>query len=66
MNYNKLYINGEFVVPNTKEFIEVENPATKEIIASVPKSNEEDINFAVKSAKDAFETWQFVKLETRI
>ena len=66
MDYTKLYINGEFIVPKTKEFIEVENPSTKEIIASVPRANESDINFAVKSAKDAFETWQFVNLDERI
>jgi acyl-CoA reductase-like NAD-dependent aldehyde dehydrogenase len=66
LDYAKLYINGEFVVPSTKELIEVENPATKEVIARVPRSNEEDINFAIKSAKDAFKTWQFVELETRI
>lgn len=65
MNYKKLYINGEWVDPISKEIIEVENPATKEIIGSVPASNEADVNRAVAAAKEAFKTWQFSSLEDR-
>ena len=36
MDYTKLYINGEWVDSNSKEFIEVENPATREIIGEYP------------------------------
>lgn len=37
MFYNKLYINGEWIDSNLGELIEVENPATREIIGSVPR-----------------------------
>lgn len=30
MNYDKLYINGKWVTPFSKEKIQVEDPATKE------------------------------------
>ena len=66
MDYTKLYINGEWVESNSKEFIEVENPATREIIGKVPRANKADIDYAVKSAKEAFETWQYTDLSKRI
>lgn len=66
MDFTKLYINGQWVEPKSNEYIEVENPATKEIFERVPRSNEEDVNLAVASAKEAFQTWQYSPLEERI
>ena len=66
MNFDKLYINGEWVKPHSKEIIEVENPANEEIIGSVPAADEEDVNLAVAAAKEAFKTWQFSSMDTRI
>ena len=66
MNYEKLYINGEWVDGSSGEFIGVENPANKQIIARVPKGNAEDVNRAVDAAKKAFESWQFESVEKRI
>ncbi|MBZ2174154.1 aldehyde dehydrogenase family protein [Schnuerera sp. xch1] len=66
MDFNKIYINGEWIDSTSGEFIEVENPANKTIIARVPRGNKEDVDKAVKAAKDAFVTWQFSSLEERI
>lgn len=66
MNYEKLYINGEWVDSTSGEWIEIENPADKSIITKVPRGNEEDVNKAVAAAKKAFETWQYTKVEDRI
>ncbi|NLY46659.1 MAG: aldehyde dehydrogenase family protein [Tissierella sp.] len=66
MNYDKLYINGEWTASISKEKIEVENPATKETFETVPAANEEDVNLAVAAAKVAFKTWQFTSLDERI
>lgn len=66
MDYEKLYIDGQWVYSNSGEFIEVENPANKEIIAKVPRGNEEDVNRAVASAKKGFETWKNISVEERI
>ena len=66
MKYEKLYINGEWIVPISKETIQVENPATKEIFGTVPAANEEDVNLAVLAAKEAFRTWQFTSLKERV
>ena len=66
MDYTKLYINGQWVSPNTTEFIEVKDPANEEIIGQVPRANGEDVNLAVESAKEAFEAWQYVDINNRI
>lgn len=66
MDYSKLYINGQWVESNSKDFIEVENPANREIIGRVPRANKADVDYAVKAAKEAFESWQYTDLSTRI
>lgn len=65
-NYENIYVNGDWVKSLGKDTIEVENPAREEIIGRVPASSEEDVNMAVKSAKDAFELWKDTSLEERI
>ena len=52
------YVNGAFCESNTKEFLDVENPATEEIIAKVPLSTREDLDQAVSAAKAAFPSWR--------
>lgn len=66
MDFTKLYINGEWITPDTKDLIEVENPANKEIFERVPRSNEKDVLLAIESAKEAFETWQYTELDERL
>ncbi|CAD2075094.1 aldehyde dehydrogenase family protein [Phocicoccus pinnipedialis] len=65
MNYDKLYINGEWVESHSNEIIEVENPATKERFAKVPKGNEKDVDDAVEAAKIAYKEWNNTDFETR-
>lgn len=66
MNYEKIYINGDWIPSSGRDVIEVENPAREEIIGQVPASNEEDINLAVASAKKAFSTWKETSIDERI
>ncbi len=51
------YIGGKFVDPKSKTYFNTVSPATEEILAKVPLSNEQDVNSAVKSARSGFETW---------
>lgn len=55
--YNKLYIGGRWVDAESSQTIEVVNPATGDIVATVPAANEQDVNAAVKAAKEAFPSW---------
>lgn len=61
----KNYINGEWVESKTTTYEDVYNPATKEIIAQVPISTKEDINYAVEVAKVAFEKWKNIAVPRR-
>ncbi|MEH7238193.1 CoA-acylating methylmalonate-semialdehyde dehydrogenase [Bacillus sp. JJ1562] len=54
----KNYINGEWVDALGTETLEVPNPATKETLARVPLSSKEDVDQAVKAAREAFKTWK--------
>ena len=50
-----LYINGEFVAPEASATLEVIDPATSEIIATVPDAGKGDVDRAVKAARAAFD-----------
>src|SRR5262245_9463604 len=52
-----MYINGEFTKGSAEGEIEVTNPATEEILDTVPRGNAEDVKSAVRSSKDAFKPW---------
>lgn len=53
-----MYINGKFTNGNAKEEIQVQNPATEEILDSVPRGTPEDVEAAVTAAKSAYEAWR--------
>ena len=52
------FIGGEFVDSASRETLDVENPATGQVIAKVPASADEDVNRAVDAAEKAFQTWR--------
>ena len=52
------YINGEWLPANTREFLEVINPATAETLAQVPLSPASDVATAAEAASIAFRTWR--------
>jgi len=60
-----LFINGEFVKPNSKKYFDTINPATDEIIARVAGANKKDVDFAVNSARRAFKSWSKIKGKDR-
>lgn len=51
------FINGQFVDSRSGEMIQVENPATEEVISEVPESAVEDVQAAVDAAEKAQTTW---------
>lgn len=66
MNFEYLYIDGEWVSSASGEVIEVEDPATREIFGTVPAGNWIDVDLAVKAAKKAFSSWRKESLSHRI
>ena len=55
-----LYIDGEYVTSSTAAAIEVENPATEEVITEVPDADAADIDRAVEAARRAQREWRAV------
>ena len=66
MDYEKMYINGEWIPGASGDFIEVENPATLEKFAKVPAGNGVDVDKAAKAAHAAFPAWAATPLSERI
>ena len=57
------YVNGIFV--DSKETIEDINPATSEVIATIPRSNLNDVSEAVLAADKARDNWSSLSLDER-
>ncbi|MFD2705844.1 aldehyde dehydrogenase [Salibacterium lacus] len=51
------YINGNWMTSNHHDTITVENPATKETIATTPSGTAEETRQAVQAARSAFGSW---------
>jgi len=52
------YINGNWQAASSEDVIASINPANKEIVGYVQSSTKEDLNEAVKAAKDAQKLWK--------
>jgi acyl-CoA reductase-like NAD-dependent aldehyde dehydrogenase len=57
---DKLFIDGGWVEPAGSGTIDVVNPATEEIIGSIPEGTPEDADRAVRAAAAAFASWSVV------
>ena len=66
MRRDSLYINGEWVQATGEGTIEVVNPATEEIIGSVPVGSQADVDAAVTAARAAFPAWSATSIDDRI
>lgn len=55
--YLENYIDGNLIAPLSSKFIDCVNPATAEVFAQIPDSNQKDIELAVNAAKKACITW---------
>ncbi|WP_191557365.1 CoA-acylating methylmalonate-semialdehyde dehydrogenase [Metabacillus idriensis] len=53
----KNYIGGQWTESLSSQTLPVPNPATDEVMAFVPLSTKEDLDYAVKTAEAAFENW---------
>ena len=53
MEYQHIFINGEWRDPSSQKRIDVECPSNREIVGSCPEAVEGDVDAAVAAAKDA-------------
>lgn len=53
----KNWIGGEWIASTSTQTEPVYNPATEEILAHIPFSTKADVDQAVRTAQEAFQTW---------
>ncbi|KRF30495.1 CoA-acylating methylmalonate-semialdehyde dehydrogenase [Paenibacillus sp. Soil787] len=53
----KNWIGGEWIASTSTQTEPVYNPATEEILAHIPISTKDDVDHAVRTAQEAFQTW---------
>src|SRR6266436_3483975 len=60
------YVNGRWVESTSKEWRDVINPASGEVLASVPMSSDAEVLAAIEAAHAAFPAWRRTPAEDRI
>lgn len=60
-----LFIDGEFVASQSTQQIPVTNPATQDVLYTVPCATPDEMERAIASAKTAFKTWKEVPVSER-
>jgi malonate-semialdehyde dehydrogenase (acetylating)/methylmalonate-semialdehyde dehydrogenase len=56
----KNFVGGEWIDADAASTQEVRNPATGQVIAEVPMGGQADVDRAVASAKEAYQSWRRV------
>ena len=65
-NYQKFYINGQWVAADSKQTLSVINPATEQSCGEISIANEKDVDLAVTAAKNAFASYSTTTVNERI
>ncbi|KXK13671.1 MAG: methylmalonate-semialdehyde dehydrogenase [Chloroflexi bacterium OLB14] len=60
------YINNEWVKPNVKEYLDVINPATGQVIAKTPLGTKADVESAARAASEALPAWRRTPVNDRV
>lgn len=64
-NYDKLYINGQWVASEGTSTIAVFDSTNEEVMANIPEGTANDVAKATAAAKQAFTTWSILPAEER-
>src|SRR5687768_15730422 len=59
------YIDGELRTPKSNRYLDNYDPSTGTIYSLIPDSDEQDVNDAVKAAREAFAGWSSFAVERR-
>ncbi|KAH6778312.1 aldehyde dehydrogenase 2C4, partial [Perilla frutescens var. frutescens] len=62
VKFTKLFINGEFVDSISGKTFETIDPRNEEVIAKVSEGDKEDVDLAVKAAREAFDHGMWPRL----
>ena len=60
------YANGEYIVSKTEKYMDAYNPSTGEVIAKVPCCTEEEVEYAISCARQAYPGWSSTPVMKRV
>ncbi|KAJ8927189.1 hypothetical protein NQ314_020465 [Rhamnusium bicolor] len=61
----KLFIDGQFVDSKATEWVDLYDPATNNLVTQVPLSTKTEMEAAVESSRNAFDSWSKTSVLTR-
>jgi aldehyde dehydrogenase (NAD+) len=64
--YLQFYIDGQWVDPVEMKTLDVENPATEQVVGKIALGSAADVDKAVKAARKAFPAWSQTSREERL
>jgi len=59
------FIGGEWIAPNSKEYIQNISPVDGKVLTKTPRSNEKDVDLAIAAAKKGFEEYKHFSVVQR-
>ena len=62
----KYFVDGEFKVSATKNYMDCYNPSTGDIIAHAPQCTQDEVDAAIESAKKAYPEWAATPVSKRV
>ncbi|MFI5683062.1 aldehyde dehydrogenase family protein [Streptomyces sp. NPDC051636] len=65
-NHQAIYVDGRWRTPRQQTVLEVENPATQEVMGTVPLASAGDVAEAVRAARRGFGTWSRTPVAERL
>ena len=66
MKILKYYANGQWLESKTQDYKNIYNPSTGEITAKAPSCTMDEVEFAIKSAQNAFASWSATPVMKRV
>ena len=59
------FIGGEWIPPDSKEYIQNISPVDGKVLTKIPRSNEKDVDLAIEAAKKGFEQFKHTSVAQR-
>ncbi len=62
----KYFVDGEFKVSATTNYMDCYNPSTGDVIAHAPQCTQQEVDSAIVSAKNAYPEWSTTPVSKRV
>jgi len=66
MECNQIYVDGQWIPSAGTDVLNVINPVTEQVIATVPRGTAQDVDAAVEAAARAFPAWSQTSVAQRV